>query len=179
MNSSAKIFAADIDSQAFRNGLRQLAGAVSVVTTGSGDRRAGLTATSVTSFSAEPPTILVSVARSASAYATLVNERRFVVNVLGDHQQPIADRFAGRDGAKGAARFEGAEWTTAATGAPLLVDALAALDCELEEVIERHSHGLLIGRVKALRVAAGAGALLYWRGAYERFAGTPGAAEGI
>ena len=169
----------DISGDEFRTGLRQLTGAVSIIATGTGDQRAGLTATSVTSLSAEPPTILVTVNRTASAYPPLLAERRFSINVLSDLQQPIADRFAGRGGIKGAARFEGANWITLATGAPVLADALASLDCSLDEVVERHSHGILIGRVKALRVDPEAGALLYWRGIYDRFAGSPRSADGI
>ncbi len=182
MNSYSPIQSAepaDIAGDLFRNGLRQLAGAVSVIATGSGETRGGLTATSVTSLTVDPPTILVTVNRSASAYPTLTAERRFTVNILSDRQQPIADRFSGRTGAKGAERFDGSSWTTLATGAPVLADALAVIDCALEEVIERHSHGILIGRVKALRLDTEAGALLYWRGIYDRFEGSPRAGDGI
>jgi flavin reductase (DIM6/NTAB) family NADH-FMN oxidoreductase RutF len=114
--------------------------------------------------------LLVAVNKTASAYATLLAEERFSVNVLSDGQQWIADRFAGRDGRKGAERFEGANWTALATGAPALEEALVVFDCALEETIERHSHGLLIGRIKAVRVAERAGSLVYWNGAYAQLA---------
>ena len=163
--------AEDVASDEFRAALRQLAGAVGVIATGAGARRAGLTATSVTSLAIEPPTVLVTVNRTASAYPTLIAEARFSINLLTDRQQAIADRFAGRGGIAGAERFAGAEWTTLETGAPVLVGALAAIDCELDEVIERHSHGILIGRVKAVVIDHAAGALLYWRAGYERTGG--------
>ncbi len=156
----------DADPTLFRSALRQLAGAVSVITAGTGEARAGLTASSVTSFTAEPPTLLVSVNTSASAYPTIIAHRHFAVNILTHEQQPIADRFAGRDGLKGADRYRGADWRVLASGAPALVGALAVIDAEIEEVIERHSHAILIGRVKAVDVNPHAGALLYWRGAY-------------
>lgn len=160
--------AEDVANDAFRAALRQLAGAVSVIATGEGAGRAGLTATSVTSLAIEPPTVLVTVNRAASAYPTLIAEARFSINLLSDKQQAIADRFAGRGGINGGERFVGADWTTLITGAPVLVGALATIDCELDEVIERHSHGILIGRVKAVALDAEAGALLYWRAGYER-----------
>jgi flavin reductase (DIM6/NTAB) family NADH-FMN oxidoreductase RutF len=169
----------DVDANLFRVALRQLAGAVSVITAGAGDTRAGLTATSVTSFSAEPPTILVSVNTSASAYPTIVARRHFAVNILSHEQQAIADRFAGRLGLKGADRYQGAEWRTLASGAPALVGALAVIDAQIEEIIERHSHAILIGRVKAVEADTQTGALLYWRGAYERFLQSPQAGDGI
>lgn len=160
----------DVDPALFRSALRQLAGAVCVITAGAGEARAGLTATSVTSFSAEPPTLLVSVNTSASAYRTIIAQRHFAVNILTHEQQSIADRFAGRDGLKGADRFRGAQWRVLASGAPALVGALGVIAADIEEVIERHSHAILIGRIKAVDVNPDAGALLYWRGAYERLA---------
>ena len=160
---------ADVAPDDFRTALRQLAGAVSVVTAGRGNDRAGLTATSVTSFSAEPPAVLVAVNLKSSALPTIRAFRHFAVNVLPAGQQPLADRFAGRANVKGAARFVGEDWSSLVTGAPVLVGALAVIDAELEEVIERHSHALLIGRVKAVRSDAAAGALLYWRGDYACF----------
>ncbi|MFD1807888.1 flavin reductase family protein [Gemmobacter lanyuensis] len=57
----------------------------------------------------------------------------------------------------GAARYEGAEWETAVTGARLLKGAPAAFDCEVEEMIDRATHSILIGRVRAIRTTPGAG----------------------
>lgn len=165
--------AADVEPEEFRTTLRQLAGAVSVVTAGRGDDRSGLTATSVTSFSAEPPAVLVAVNLRSSALPAIRAYRHFAVNVLNAGQQPLADRFAGRDGLRGAARFQGSDWASLVTGAPVLVGALAVIDAELEEVIERHSHALLIGRVKAVASDGQAGALLYWRGDYACFDDEP------
>ena len=49
---------------------------------------------------------------------------------------------------------------------PLLVGALAAIDCEIEEVFERHSHAIVIGRVLDIQVSARTAALAYWQGEY-------------
>src|SRR6516165_619764 len=69
-------------------------------------------------------------------------------------------------GVKGAERFAGAEWRKHATGVPLLVGALAAFDCEVEDIIERHSHAIVIGRVLHVEAASPAAALAYWQGDY-------------
>ena len=53
-----------------------------------------------------------------------------------------------------------------ASSAPLLVGALAAIDCEVEEVIERHSHAIVIGRVRDLMHSKREAALGYWHGRY-------------
>ncbi|GGF86755.1 flavin reductase [Azorhizobium oxalatiphilum] len=156
---------------AFRGAMRKLAGAVSLVTTGTGESRTGLTATSVSSLSVDPPTLIVCVNRSASARDTLLDARHFAINVLRPHHTPLADRFAGRTGEQGAERFSGTQWTQIETGAPVLADALAVFDCELEEVITRHSHLILLGRVVAARITENADPLLYWSGAYRTLEG--------
>lgn len=155
---------------AFRHAMRQLAGGISVITVGDGKDRTGLTATSVTSLSVDPPTLLVCVNLSSSSWPLIERYGRFGVNLLAHEHRAVADRFAGRGGEKGPRRYDGAAWDTLVTGAPILRGALAALDCEVDEVIVRHSHAIVIGGVAAARVGAPSAApLLYWRGAYGEF----------
>lgn len=156
------------DAASFRQAFRHLAGGVSVITTGHGQARTGLTATSVSSLSAEPPTIMFGLNLSSSTYPVLARNRCFGLNFLNARQKQVADRFAGRKGEKGEARYADADWTTGITGAPLLAGALASLDCEVEEIIERHSHAIVIGRVREVRLGDEEAALVYWRGDYER-----------
>lgn len=156
------------DAASFRQAFRHLAGGVSVITTGHGQNRTGLTATSVSSLSAEPPTIMFGLNLSSSTFPALAQNRSFAVNFLNAAQKEVADRFAGRNGEKGEARYAGADWTSGITGAPLLTVALAALDCEVEDIIERHSHAIIIGRVRDVRLGGNNAALVYWRGDYER-----------
>ena len=49
---------------------------------------------------------------------------------------------------------------------PLLAGALAAIDCEVEDIVERHSHAIVIGRVLDVAVSARTAALAYWQGRY-------------
>jgi flavin reductase (DIM6/NTAB) family NADH-FMN oxidoreductase RutF len=145
-----------------------MAGTVSVITVGEGEHRSGLTATSAVSLSVDPPTMLVCVSRTASAWPLFRRYGHFCVNVLGPQHQAVADRFAGRDGARGAVRYEGARWERLATGASALADAVAAVDCAIEEIFERHSHAILIGAVRAIRVRGG-DPLVYAKGRYGLF----------
>ncbi len=131
----------------FRGAMRHLTGGVSIITAGQGKDISGMTVTSVSSLSVEPPSLIVSINRAASSWPLIARHGAFGVNILTADQLDIAERFTGKGGLKGADRFTGAEWTTRASGAPLLVGALAAVDCEVEEVIERHSHAIVIGRV--------------------------------
>jgi flavin reductase (DIM6/NTAB) family NADH-FMN oxidoreductase RutF len=150
----------------FRGAMRQLTGGVSVITAGRGRDISGMTVTSVSSLSVDPPTLIVSINRDASSWPLLKRYGVFGVNILASDQIDIAERFAGKDGLKGAARFTGAVWTTRASGVPLLVGALAAIDCEVEEIVERHSHAIVIGRVKDLQISSRTAALAYWQGQY-------------
>lgn len=143
-----------VDLATFRTAFRRLAGGVTVVTVGAGTARTGLTATSVASFSADPASLTLNVAHASSTWEVLAREGRFGVAVLARDQRPVAERFAGFGGVTGAARFEGAEWTTAVTGAPLLVGALAAFDCEVEATLERFGHAVVVGRIRAVLTSA-------------------------
>ena len=155
------------EAVAFKAAMRSLAGAVSVVTTGRDPlERTGFTATSVSSLSIEPPTLLVCLNRNSSSWPALQEHGSFCVNVLAHDQLHVADRFAGRDGHKGVARYEGAKWRELATGALALDGALAAIDCDIDAVIDHHTHEIIIGRVRAIELRNGAEPLLYWQGAY-------------
>jgi flavin reductase (DIM6/NTAB) family NADH-FMN oxidoreductase RutF len=151
--------------------MRALVGNCSVITVGDGERASGLVVTSAISLSAEPPLLLACVNRTSSSYPLLVEYGRFGWSSLGAAHQGVAERFSGFGGIKGPARYEGAEWETAITGARLLKGAPAAFDCEVEEMIDRATHAILIGRVRAIRATPGAGALVYWNGAYRSLDG--------
>lgn len=155
-----------LEAATFKDAMRRLVGGVSVITAGTDEARTGLTVTSAHSLSIDPPTMLACVNRGASAWPVIRRERCFCVNILDARHQHIADRFTGRDGAKGADRYEGARWRQFATGAFGLEDALAAIDCAVDEIIERHSHGIIIGSVQAIHLGSGREALVYGHGRY-------------
>jgi flavin reductase (DIM6/NTAB) family NADH-FMN oxidoreductase RutF len=156
----------EVTASDFRNAMRQLTGGVSVITAGKGRDISGMTVTSVSSLSVDPPTLIVSINREASSWPLVKRYGFFGVNILTSDQIDIAERFTGKGGLKGAARFAGDDWTTRASGVPLLVGALAAIDCEVEDIVERHSHAIVIGRVLDVAVSARTAALAYWQGRY-------------
>jgi flavin reductase (DIM6/NTAB) family NADH-FMN oxidoreductase RutF len=168
MNSVVRNITVDreVSSHEFRGAMRVLAGGVSVITVGRGKDISGMTVTSVSSLSVEPPTLIVSVNRQSSSWPLLQRYNAFGVNILSAEQLDVAERFSGKGGLKGADRFNGAQWVTRATGVPLLSGALSAIDCEVEEVIERHSHAIVIGRVRDVITSVPHTALTYWDGQY-------------
>ena len=143
-------------ASALRHAMRRMAGGVSIITVGTGADRTGLTVTTATSLSMEPPTMLICVNRSASAWPVIRRHGHFAVNIVSADQSEVAARFAGRDGVKGAARYDGAEWDTLPSGVAGLRGALAVIECAVEEIIERHSHGIIIGGVLSATLGFGA-----------------------
>jgi flavin reductase (DIM6/NTAB) family NADH-FMN oxidoreductase RutF len=150
----------------FRVAMRHLTGGVSVITVGRGQELSGMTVTSVTSLAIDPPTLIVGVNRQASSWPLLQRYGSFGVNILSADQIDVAERFSGIGGLKGIDRFVGAEWTKGISGVPLLVGALAAIECDVDDIVERHSHAIVIGRVRLLQQTARKAALAYWQGSY-------------
>jgi flavin reductase (DIM6/NTAB) family NADH-FMN oxidoreductase RutF len=168
MNSAVRDISIDrdISSDHFRSAMRHLAGGVSVITAGRGKDITGMTVTSVSSLSVDPPTLIVSINRESSSWPLLKRHGFFGVNLLAADQLDVAERFTGKGGLKGADRFAGAQWTTLVSGVPLLVGALSAIDCEAEDIIERHSHAVVVGRVLDIQTSPRTAALAYWQGRY-------------
>lgn len=153
------------DAASLKAALRSLAGGVSIITTGEGQARTGATVTSATALSVDPPRMLVALNRTSSTWPVLQKTGVFGVNIVGAGHEALANQFAGVGGLKGPDRYRGYEWTSLATGAPLLEDAVAGIDCVVEEAIERHSHVIVIGAVKGIRLSPGR-SLVYQNGAY-------------
>lgn len=155
-----------VSPELFVAGMRLHAAGVTVVTTAHRGRRAGLTATSVCSVSAEPPQLLVCVNREADANAPIRAGRRFCVNVLAADQHRLADRFAGRFGDVSEARFEEGGWIRLATGAPALEGCRASFDCRVVAVLEAGTHTIFVGLVEAVVTRPELAPLVYHEGEY-------------
>jgi flavin reductase (DIM6/NTAB) family NADH-FMN oxidoreductase RutF len=157
---------AGVDAADFRAAMRLIVGNVSVITAGVGDDRSGLVVISMVSLSANPPKVIACVNRSSSTWPLIERFGHFGVSSLAAHHQPVAERFSGFGGIKGADRYAGTEWFTLVTGASLLADATAVFDCRLDEMIDRGTHSIVVGSVVAVKTHDRGEALLYWRGGY-------------
>lgn len=146
--------------------MRRLAGGVTIITTTHDGQINGLTATAVTSLTAEPPQLLVCVNRSAAAHDLIRRGARLCVNALALEHRALAGRFAGIDGVHGPERFEAGDWTRLTTGAPVLADALAAFDCEIADAVDVATHTIFICRVVDVRARGDGEALIYESGSF-------------
>jgi flavin reductase (DIM6/NTAB) family NADH-FMN oxidoreductase RutF len=136
-----------IDSMSFKAALRSVSGSVSIVTSGRAPKRHGLTVTAACSLSAEPPTVLICVNKSAGAHDTIVQSKSFGWNVLTPSQMGLAKRFSGMDGSKGDVRFEDDNWTALVTGVPILNGSLCSFDCQVIGAHPVGTHTVFFGAV--------------------------------
>jgi len=159
---------AEADEATIRAAARQVASGVSVITVGSGEASAGLTALSVSLLTADPPTLVVCVNRAAAGYGAFARSNRFAVNVLGGDQREIAEHFASSGDPFAARIFDVGRWLPLDDDLICLADCAAVFECEKEDTIERRASAIVIGRVRRAAIGGASGALVRWRGAYDQ-----------
>jgi flavin reductase (DIM6/NTAB) family NADH-FMN oxidoreductase RutF len=155
-----------VDPQVFKQAMSQFASGVTVVTTVHEGKRYGITASSFSSLSLDPPLVLVCLARKTRAHGVVEKSGVFAVNVLAAQQLEFGMRFAGLlPGLQD--RFEGVETTSAATGSPLLPGVMSWVDCRLWSRYDGGDHSIFVGEVVDLAATAADTPLLYhnrlWR----------------
>ena len=124
--------------------MRRFATGVAIVTTAHDEHIHGFTVNAFASVSAEPPTVLICVNRSARAHPLIAQAGRFCVNILSVEQQELARRFAGGEPRS---RFDGVAYRRGATGSPILEGTIAHFDCELGEELTASTHTIFLGSV--------------------------------
>ncbi len=166
MTTGDEAGAKTIDAKSFWQAIGQRAIGATIVTAAGSGGPAGLLGLSATHVTADPPTMLVSIDNKTSALASVLEAKHFAINYLPQGAEDIVEAFAGKSPLKGADRFEAGRWGTLATGAPVYNDAIGAIDCELEEVVERHGVSIVLGRVVDFQADSERAPLVYFRGGY-------------
>jgi flavin reductase (DIM6/NTAB) family NADH-FMN oxidoreductase RutF len=123
----------------------------------------GLTVSSFTSASLDPPLILICLGHRVSVIDAFRASAHFGINVLAEDQRDLAERFA----RKGQDRFDGLKWRRGKTGVPLLPRVLAAIECAVRQRFTAGDHDVFVGQMVGARVAAGA-PLIHLAGRYRR-----------
>lgn len=149
----------------FKQIMRRWAATVNVITTRADDTIYGLTATAFSSLSAEPPLVFVCVNRKGRTHPLIEKSGIFCVNFLAPDMKQVSDRFAGR--MPDEERFRDLAHRTEATGAPVLNDAIAFLDCTVHESFAAGDHTIFVGLVQTGGVQKpDAAPLLYFNSQY-------------
>ncbi len=126
----------------------------------------GLTAQSFVSLSLEPPLVAVCPARSSRSWPKLRAAGHFAINILGADQRDTCNAFA----RTGDDKFAQLVWRSGLTGAPVLENVLAVIECRLEAEHDGGDHTIAVGRVLHLEILdVQRGPLLFFRGGYGDF----------
>jgi len=155
-----------VTSDDFKQVMRRWASTVNIVTTKTDELIYGLTVTAFSSLAADPPMVFVCVNRHTRTHPLIEKSGIFCVNFLSESMSHISNRFAGR--LPDEERFKDLAYHTEATGAPVLDDAVAFLDCTVAEMLNAGDHTIYVGQVQSGRVQhVDANPLLYFNGKYQ------------
>ncbi len=151
---------------ALRLGMRRLASGVCVVSASANGQSYAMTASSVTSVSDDPASLLVCVNQEAALQPVLVKGQSFVINVLSQKQQQISNHCASKDTAD--KRFSIGEWQSDENNQPFLTDALVSFFCSVDNDNYLYgTHQIVIGRIEKVVVSdQGIDPLVYVNGSY-------------
>ena len=152
-----------IDQEAFKEALRGWASGVTVVTARDGNKKHGMTVSAFSSVSADPPLVLVCANQSSTTHGLIEKGGVFAVNILAAHQQEVSNIFASSKHEE--TRLEQVGWKEGETGAPLINEALASLECTVASAHREGSHTIYVGHVQAVHTTD-AEPLLYYAGGY-------------
>jgi len=141
-----------------KRAMRHLAASVTIITAAAGGRRGGMTATAVCSLSLAPPSLVLCVNQASRTLPLIRDSGHFCVNLLGAHQQGVAEEFAGAAADKFTA--DGG-WTEHQLGLPMLDTCIANVVCELGSSMEAGTHVVLVGHARHIRCAPGRAPLIY------------------
>jgi flavin reductase (DIM6/NTAB) family NADH-FMN oxidoreductase RutF len=164
--ASAKPAASVFDAREFRNALGTFCTGVTVITTRGPEEPYGMTATSFTSVSLDPPLVLVCVISGTLGSETISQNGVFAVNILSHQQEPLSRYFASRDRPRGADAFKEVAHRNGVTESPILEGAAAHVDCRVVQSFDVGDHIIFIGEVVALEFDPEVPPLLFHGGRY-------------
>ncbi|MBV9002496.1 MAG: flavin reductase family protein [Solirubrobacterales bacterium] len=153
------------DDRLFRQTLGRFATGVVLLTASIDGVPLGLVVNSFSSVSLHPPLVSFCVTRASLTWRRMRPVRRFGINVLAAHHADYVRRAA----PPGADRFTDIEYRHSAAGTPILADAVAFIECKLEDEHEAGDHLIALGRAEELLHNSGHEPLLFWNGSYGTF----------
>lgn len=155
-----------INENEFRQTMRLWATGVTVVTSMHAGKSHGMTVSSFTSVSANPPVVCVSINNQARTHQLITESDRFGVTILEASQGAISDCFAGRIPEDGD-RFDGVQVFTLETGSPLIEGGIAFFDCKVIKEIQFGQNTVFFGEVQSLKYLESGNPLLYTNRSYQ------------
>jgi flavin reductase (DIM6/NTAB) family NADH-FMN oxidoreductase RutF len=153
---------AEIAAEKMRFVLGRFCSGVVVVTSMGADGPVGFTCQSFASLSLDPPLVSFFASHGSKTWPRIRSVGWFCVNILASGHEEISGRFA----VSGADKFAGVAWRPAPSGAPVLDDVCAWVDCTLEAEYPGGDHDIVVGRVRSLDASDDVLPLVFYRGGY-------------
>lgn len=141
----------------FKTALARWPSGVTVIAAEVDGEKRGMTASSFSSVSLEPPLILVCVDEKAHMMGLLERASHFTVNILAEEQKNESSHFSGKPGP-----FDPLQPDLS------IEDALATLYCSRWQIYPGGDHWIVVGKVEKVRLGDGQSPLLYWNRGYHR-----------
>lgn len=160
-----------VDPQEFRTIIGHFATGVTVITSCDGDRLHGMTANAVSSLSLDPVMVLICVDKTTHTHEVITKSKVFAVNILGEGQETVSRVFA-KKGEPEVGSLRGKGYRLGETGAPILTECLAFIECRVASALDGGDHTIFLGSVESEGVVNDdVQPLLFYRGGYRSIAG--------
>jgi flavin reductase len=156
-----------IDQTQLRKVMRRWTSGVTVVSTHYQGKDHGMTVSSFTSVSLDPPLVTISLMKDSRTLEMIKRSDSFAITILSSDQVKISKVFAG-EVADSENRFEGIDTMKLVTGSPMVKGGLAFFDCKVSEVYDFTSNSLIIGGVIAAEIGEESRPLLYFDQRYHQ-----------
>jgi 3-hydroxy-9,10-secoandrosta-1,3,5(10)-triene-9,17-dione monooxygenase reductase component len=134
-----------------------------VLITADDDEPVGVAVGSFVSVSLDPPLVGFFVGRGSTTWPRIQSAGAFAANLMREQHGPVCREFA----IQGADRFASVAWRPGIHGAPLLDEALATVECDIERVVEAGDHLLVLGAVRELDLRGGEEPLVFFQGSFK------------
>jgi flavin reductase (DIM6/NTAB) family NADH-FMN oxidoreductase RutF len=135
-----------VNSDAKKAVLRMIPYGIYVLTADAKGSLAAATVNWVTQSAFTPPLVVVGIKADSGAYATVKAAQAFALNMLGKEQKAMAFTFF-RPTDVSDGKLSGQPFRSGATGAPLLIDAVGAIECRVTAIVEQGDHHIVVGEV--------------------------------
>ncbi|QIE46004.1 flavin reductase family protein [Pseudohalocynthiibacter aestuariivivens] len=151
----------------FKAGMQLLAASTTIITSAHEGARAGMTATAVSSLTADPPSLLICTNRTSRTYGYIMDSRKFVVNVVPDDMPEIVGAFSSKE-TKEMQFARAGTWLQSEQGLPVLKEAVVAFECWVDNWANTKTHAVFFGMVNEVHLDPERSALIYARQGFHK-----------
>ena len=115
-----------------------------ILTTKRGKEINGMIASWVSQVSFSPPLVMAVIRKNRYSHKMVKESGVFALNVMAKDNSGLVNRFKAPIPEE---KFKGIEWEAKTTGAPIISETIAYMDCKLVNSIDAGDHTIFIGEI--------------------------------